>query len=66
MGTWILGFNFIFVWLEKMGGKAGGLNQIGKEAKGKQVPLNTQLENGLETQMTRVMIPLDSFALVVI
>lgn len=65
MGTWILGFNCMFVWLEKMVGKAGGLNQIGKKVKGKQGHSSIQPENGLETQMTRVIIPLDSFALVI-
>ena len=56
----------MFVWLQKMGGREGGLNQSGKKVREKQVPLSTQPESGLETQMIRVMIPLISFAVVVI
>ncbi|KAF5944148.1 hypothetical protein HYC85_018225 [Camellia sinensis] len=37
----------------EMDGKAGGLDQTGKKVREKQVHLSTQLENGLEIQMTR-------------
>ena len=64
--TWILSFTCMFVWLQKMGGREGGLNQTGKKVREKQVHLSTQLESGLETQMIKVMVPLVSFSVFVI
>ncbi|GMP21735.1 hypothetical protein CsSME_00000044 [Camellia sinensis var. sinensis] len=43
-----------------MDGKAGGLDQTGKKVREKQVHLSTQLENGLEIQMTRAEEPQNS------
>ncbi|RVW70176.1 Calreticulin-3 [Vitis vinifera] len=41
------------VW-KKMGGRVGGLNQIGRKVKGRQDHLSTRLASGLEIQMIKV------------
>ena len=47
---------FINICGKKMDGRTVGLYQIGKGVKGKPVFLSTQLENGLEILMIKVIL----------